>query len=159
MFKDLTKAYLRWGVTASRYWSSYAMLFPYEDYFYFTIGDGLFVGNENDGEDYWSLYKAFEGMYPGHLVNLVNETFDTYWEKASHQTPEPVYPSQPMESLASFLLNDSMAMSDEMVDDLIDNVGFFGCINHPLKPCLASIQFLQTIPRDDEEVSNTAVSR
>lgn len=158
MFKDLTKAYLKWGVTASKYWSSYGMLFPYDEYFYFVIGDALFVGNEDDGEDYWSLISAFQDLYPAHRVNLVNETFDTYWQKATHQTPEAVYPSQPMESLASFLLNDSMALSDEMVDDLIDNVGFFGCVNNPLKPCLSSIQFLQTIPRNGEEVPEAAVS-
>ena len=158
MFKDLTKAYLKWGVTASKYWSSYGMLFPYDDYFYFVIGDALFVGNEDDGKDYWSLISAFQDLYPAYRINLVNETFDTYWQKATHQTPEAVYPSQPMESLASFLLNDSMALNDEMVDDLIDNVGFFGCINNPHKPCLSSIQFLQCIPRNGEEVPDAAVS-
>ena len=58
MFKDLTKAYLEWGVKASKYWSSYAFLVPYGDYMYFTIADALFVGNENDGDDYWNLYNA-----------------------------------------------------------------------------------------------------
>ena len=159
MFKELTKAYLNWGVTASKYWSSYAMLLPYEDYFYFTIGDALFVGDENDGDDYWSLYNAMKDEYPENIITLVNETFDTYWEKASHQSPEPIYADSKMESLLSFLLNDSMAQSSDMVDDLIDNVGFFGCTLHPFKPCMASIQFLQTIPRDDDDVTNTAIPR
>ena len=159
MFKELTKAYLNWGVTASKYWSSYAMLLPYEDYFYFTIGDALFVGDENDGDDYWSLYNAMKDEYPENIITLVNETFDTYWEKASHQSPEPIYADSKMESLLSFLLNDSMAQSSDMVDDLIDNVGFFGCTLNPFKPCMASIQFLQTIPRDDDDVTNTAIPR
>ena len=111
MFKDLTKAYLKWGISASQYWSSYALLLPYEEYFYFTIGDALFVGNEEDGGDYWSFFDSFEQMYPNQRIAMVNETFDTFWEKATHQTPEAVYPSHPTESLASFLLNDSMAQS------------------------------------------------
>lgn len=158
MFKDLTKAYMKWGVTASKYWSSYGMMVPFGDYYYFTIGDALFVGNENDGEDYWSLYNGFKDVHPNNLINLANETFDTYWEKASHQTPEPVLESVEMESLASFLLNESMALSNDMVDDLIDNVGFFGCINNPQQPCLGSIQFLQTIPRNDIQVPDAAVN-
>ena len=159
MFKDLTKAYLKWGISASQYWSSYALLLPYEEYFYFTIGDALFVGNESDGGDYWSFFDSFQQMYPDQRIAMINETFDTFWEKATHQTPEAVYPSHPTESLASFLLNDSMALSDAMVDDLLDNVGFFGCIKNPLQPCLAGIQFLHTIPRNDDEISDTAVSR
>ena len=159
MFKDLTKAYLKWGVTASKYWSSYAQLIPYEDYFYFSIGDALFVGNENDGEDYWSFYNALYDVYPENIINLVNETFDTYWEKASHQSPEPIYATTPMESLLSFLLNDTMAQSPEMTEDLIDNVGFFGCTLTPHEPCMLSIQFLQTIPRNDDDVNNTAIPR
>ena len=97
-------------------------------------------------------------MHPNNLINLANETFDTYWEKASHQTPEPVLESVEMESLASFLLNESMALSNDMVDDLIDNGGFFGCINNPQQPCLGSIQFLQTIPRKDIQVPDAAVN-
>ena len=159
MFKDLLITYLKWGVTASKYWSSYCQMVPYEDYFYFIIGDALFVGNKGDGDDYWSLYNEFKNLYPENVVAVVNQTFDTYWQKAKNQTPEPIFPNIPMENLASFLLNNSMAGSTDMVDTVVDDVGFFGCILHPPEPCLLSIQFLQTLPRDDSDVTNTAIPR
>ena len=160
MFKDLIKAYLKWGINASKYWSSYAFLVPYEDYIYFTISDALFVGNETDGDDYWSLYNAFQDIYPHKIVAFSNETFNTYWEKAGYQTPEPIFTNTKMENLASFLLNDTMALCSDMVDDLIDKIGFFGCISNPKEPCMASIQFLHTIPRNNiDGATNTAIPR
>ena len=135
-------------------------MIPFEEYFYFTISDALFVGNENNGDDYWSLYQAMKDVYPENAIAVVNETFDTYLEKAINQSPEPVYSSGVgMESLASFLLNQSMTLSSEMVDDLLDNVGFFGCILNPQEPCLTSIEFMHTIPRDLNDLANTAVPR
>lgn len=159
MFKDLLLTYLKWGVNASKYWSSYCMLVPYEDEFYFVIGDALFVGKEGDGDDYWGLYNAFKDVYPTNVLTVVNQTFDTYWMKAKNQSPEPIFPNVPTENLISFLLNNSMAESTEMVDDLLDDIGFFGCLLHPLEPCMTSIQFLQTLPRDDSDVTNTAIPR
>ena len=160
MVKDLIKANLKWGVNASKYWSSYAFLVPYEDYIYFTISDALFVGNETDGDDYWSLYNAFQDTYRHKIVAFSNETFNTYWKKAAYQTPEPIFTNTKMENLASFLLNDTMALCSDMVDDLIDKIGFFGCISNPKEPCMASIQFLHTIPRNNiDGATNTAIPR
>ena len=59
----------------------------------------------------------------------------------------------------SFLVNDTMAQDAEVTAGLIDNVGFFGCTLKPQEPCMLSIQFLQTIPRNDDEVNNTAIPR
>ena len=159
MFKTLLMTYLKWGVNASKYWSSYCQLLPYEDDFYFVISDALFVGNEGDGDDYWSLYNEFKDLYSENRLPIVNQTFDTYWKKAANQPPETIFPKIPMENLLTFLLNNSMAVSTNMVDDLLDDIGFFGCMLHPLEPCMASIQFLQTLPRDDSDVTNTAIPR
>ena len=143
MFKNLLARYLRWGVNASKYWSSYSNLLPYDDEFYFTISDALFVGNQSDGDDYWSLYNEFQGLYPDNLLVFVNETFDTYWKKAREQPTESIYTTAPIENLLSVLLNNSVAESVDFVDDLLDNIGFFGCILHPQEPCMASLQLLK----------------
>ena len=131
---------------------------PDSDY-YFVVGDALYVGKEDDGEDYWSLYNAMNALHPNNQIVFEGTKFDTYWKKAKEQSPEPVNPSIQMDSMLSVLLNNSTATHMGFVNDTVDEFSIFGCLLHPLHPCLTFTQFLQTFPRDDDNVTDTAIPR
>ena len=160
MLKDLVTTYLKWGVKASKYWSSYGMVIagPNSEY-YFSIADALFVGTEEDGDDYWTLYHTFKDKYIENQISYDVQQFDTYWQKANNQTAEAVYPSGVLDSILGSLLNKTMAENTNMVDDMIDNMWLFGCFANPERPCMTIMQFLQTWPRDDNDVADTAIPR
>ena len=147
-------------MSASKYWSSYAFVTgaPDSDY-YFTIGDALYVGNEDGGEEYWSLYNAMDALYPDNKVYFYSTAFDTYLQKAKGQILEPVISSIPIESVPSVLLNNSMATNTSFVSYTVDELSIFGCILHPLQPCMAYIEFCQTFPRNDDDVADTSIPR
>merc|ERR550525_850027 len=59
----LVNTYLKWTASASKHWGSYASLVPNSDLggdYIFYIFDTLYVGTEEDGDDYWSLDTAME---------------------------------------------------------------------------------------------------
>ena len=56
VFEEAVAAYLAWTATASRYWSSYGTTHVVEGgKYWFTVGEALYVGREEDEGDYWSF--------------------------------------------------------------------------------------------------------
>ena len=127
--------------------------------YFFSVGDALYVGKEDDGDDYWSLYDAMNALYPDNQLVFESTKFDTYWKKAKEQGPEPVNPGGQMDTMLSVLLNNSMATDTGFVNDVVDEFSIFGCLLNPLNTCLTFTQFLQTFPRNDNNVTDTAIPR
>ena len=80
------------GGTASRFWSSYGGMTPYEEGYIFWI-DALYTGAEADADpdDFHSLFNSLSGVHTDKIVTYEVTTYNTFYDKLMAQPPESVY--------------------------------------------------------------------
>jgi len=160
---DLIQAYLSWTATSSKYWSSYGYIAPSlteGSKYYFSLMEALYVGREEDSEDFRSLEKAMENVHPDKRVINTVRHFDTFLEKLSVQVPESVNVDVLQDPMVSVLVNTSIAQNPSYTQTLVDN-WMPRCYRNGFGPaCIYSYLIMHTLStsEEDDDYTDSAVS-
>jgi len=160
MLEDVTAGYLAWVASSSKYWSSYGSPYAYENLTYgFIISEALYVGTEENGEDYWSLVDAMANVRPDKFVFKSHKVFDTFVDKIDVQVPESVYSTYNFDMMVSVLLN-STAATDADFPKLLVDLWLPRCYRNGLGPaCVSSYLFMHCLTgEEDDDYTDSAVS-
>ena len=160
LLQDLIHQYLKWTGTASKFWSSYAFVYPKADNvtYGFYISEALYVGKESTDSDYWGFQETFQDLYPEQKIVFASQKFDTFLDKLKVQTDESVSPLTNFEPMVTVLMNKS-SVADPLAAEMVVRNWFPRCVKSG-GLCVAFYLFMHTLSTgsEDDEYTETAVS-